>query len=108
MKKTKSKDKENKKWYWGRGLVNNRRSKIEIIGEILRLSNNGAKITELLYQGNFSYVQLQNYLSYLIERDILEEMELENNGNLTKYYKITEKGLLFEQDVKRVLGHLNL
>jgi predicted transcriptional regulator len=89
-------------------LVNNRRSEIEIIGEILRLSSNGAKKTELLYQGNFSYAQLQSYLSYLIERDILEESEAKNNGNLTKYYKTTEKGLLFLQDVERVLAHLDL
>ena len=89
-------------------MVNNRRSEIEIIGEILRLSSNGAKKTELLYQGNFSYAQLQSYLSYLIDRDILEENEVKNNGNLTKYYNTTEKGLLFLQDVKRVLAHLDL
>ena len=61
-----------------------------------------------IYQGNFSYAQLQSYLYYLIERDILEENEVKNNGNLTKYYKTTEKGLLFLQDVKRVLAHLDL
>lgn len=89
-------------------MVNNRRSEIEIIGEILRLSSNGAKKTELLYQGNFSYSQLQNYLSYLIEKNILEEHELENNGGLTKCYRPTEKGLIFLQDIKRVLAHLDL
>lgn len=89
-------------------MVNNRRSKIEIIGEILRLSSDGAKKTELLYQGNFSYAQLQSYLSYLIEKNILEEHEIENNGGSAKYYKTTEKGLLFLQDVKRVLAHLDL
>ena len=89
-------------------MVNNRRSEIEIIGEILRLSSNGAKKTELLYQGNFSYTQLQGYLSFLIKRDILEEAEIRNNGSSTKCYKTTEKGLIFLQDVKRVLAHLDL
>ena len=89
-------------------MVNNRRSEIEIIGEILRLSSNGAKKTELLYQGNFSYLQLQGYLSFLIEKEILEEAEIKNNGSLTKGYRTTEKGLLFLQDVKKVLAYLDL
>lgn len=89
-------------------MVNNRRSKIEIIGDILSLSSNGAKKTELLYQGNFSFAQLQSYLSFLIEKNILEESEITNNSGLTKYYKTTEKGLIFLEDVKRVLAHLDL
>ena len=89
-------------------MVNNRRSEIEIISEILSLSNNGAKKTELLYQGNMSFAQLQSYLTYLIEKDILEEKELKNNGNSTKYYKTTDKGLIFLQDVKKVLAHLQI
>ena len=89
-------------------MVNNRRSEIEIIGKILRLSSNGAKKTELLYQGNFSYAQLQSYLSFLIEKNILEENEIENNGCLTKCYKTTEKGFLCLRDVERVLAHLDL
>ena len=87
-------------------MVNNRRSEIEIIGEILKLSSNGAKKTEILYQGNFSYAQLQKYLIFLLEKNILEENEIRNNGATTKFYKTTEKGLLFLEDVKRVLAHL--
>ena len=86
-------------------MVNNRRSEIEIIGEILKLSKSGAKKTELLYQGNFSYAQLQKYLYFLIEKEILEENEIRNNGNSAKFYRTTGKGLLFLEDVKRVLAH---
>ena len=89
-------------------MVNNRRSEIKIISEILTLSNNGAKKTELLYQGNFSYAQLQSYLSFLIDKEILEETVVPGNGSPTKFYKTTEKGLLFLQDVRKVLAHLNL
>ena len=91
---------------WGRlNLVNNRRSEIEIIGKILELSSDGAKKTELLYQGNLSFSQLQKYLSFLIEKEILAENEIKNNGNSTKLYKTTDKGFLFLQDVKRVLAY---
>ena len=86
-------------------MVNNRRSEIKIIDEILKLSSDGAKKTELLYQGNFSYAQLQKYLTFLIERDILEESVVNYNGSSTKLYTTTEKGLLFLQDVRRVLAY---
>lgn len=89
-------------------MVNNRRSEIEIMGEILRLSSTGAKKTELLYQGNLSYSQLQGYLSFLIEKEILEETEIKNNGSSAKCYRTTEKGIQFLQDVKKVLAHLDL
>ena len=89
-------------------MVNNRRSEIEIMDVILRLSSSGAKKTELLYQGNLSYFQLQGYLSFLMEKEILEETEIKNNGSSTKCYRTTEKGLQFLQDVKKVLEHLNL
>ena len=37
----------------------------EIISKILDLSKDGAKKTEILYQGNFSYMQLKSYLNML-------------------------------------------
>lgn len=36
-------------------MANKRRSEIQIIGEILDLSKNGAKKTEILYQNNMSF-----------------------------------------------------
>ena len=87
-------------------MVNNRRSEIEIIGNILKLSINGAKKTELLYHGNFSYLQLQNYLYYLIDKGISEETMMKNNGNTSRCYKTTEKGFLFLNDIRTILEHL--
>ena len=51
-------------------MFNKRRSEIQIIGEILELSRYGAKKTEILYQSNMSFTQLQNYLSFLLEKNI--------------------------------------
>lgn len=87
-------------------MFNNRRSEIEIIGEILTLSRDGARKTEILYQGNLSYTQLQGYLPFLLEKNILEESIADNNGNSYKLYKTTEKGLGLLQDIKRVYVHL--
>ena len=87
-------------------MVNNRRSEIEIIKDILRLSREGARKTEILYQGNFSYTQLQEYLPFLLEKNILQEHTVRNNGMLYRSYKTTDKGLNLLQDIKRVLVHL--
>ena len=88
-------------------MFNNRRSEIKIIGEILKLSQGGARKTEILYQGNLSYTQLQGYLPFLLEKNILEENIVDNNGKSCKLYKITEKGLALLEDIKRVLAHFN-
>lgn len=75
-------------------MFNTRRSEIEIIAEILALSQDGARKTEVLYQANLSYKQLSNYLLALVKRDLLEEKVLQNyNGtNRHKIYKTTNRG----------------
>ena len=87
-------------------MVNNRRSELDIISKILDLSKSGAKKTEILYRGNLSYTQLQSYLPFLIEKDVLEERIVKNNGSSYRSYRITEKGLGLLQDIKRVYAHL--
>ena len=88
---------------WGlEVMVNSRRSELDLIGEILVLSKEGAKKTELLYQANLSYMQLQKYLPFLVEKNILEEHVVKNNGYLHRLYKTTEKGLDLLNDINQV------
>ena len=87
-------------------MVNKRRSEMEIISKILEISKKGAKKTEILYNGNLNYMQLKSYLNYLISNEILEVKEIKNNGNRFKLYKPTEKGLIFHQDINKVLSYL--
>ena len=85
-------------------MANKRRSEIQIIGEILDLSKNGAKKTEILYQNNMSFSQLQDYLSYLIGKDIIEEIIVTNkNGTVSKTFINTEKGNNLLEDINNVL-----
>jgi len=88
-------------------MFNNRRSEIEIVGEILKISLNGARKTEILYQGNLSYTQVQNYIPFLVEKNILEESLVKNNGNSYKLYKATNKGLILLEDINKILKHFN-
>ena len=63
------------------------RSRTEIVGNILDAANGGATKTKIMYKSFLSYVQLKEYLSVLIENNLLEYID----G--THKFKTTEKGL---------------
>jgi predicted transcriptional regulator len=65
------------------------RSRTEITSNILDAANGGANKTKIMYIAFLSYNQLKDYLSILIENNLLEYLE----G--TKTFKTTEKGLNF-------------
>jgi len=65
------------------------RRKTEIVAMILEDANGGATKTKIMYKAFLSYAQLREYLSVLIENNLLEYLE----GSQT--YKTTEKGLNF-------------
>ena len=65
------------------------RSRTEIVGNILDAANGGATKTKIMYKAFLSYAQLKEYLSVLIENNLLEYLD----G--TQTYKTTEKGLNF-------------
>jgi predicted transcriptional regulator len=61
----------------------------EKVAMILEAANGGATKTKIMYKAFLSYAQLREYLSVLIENNLLEYLE----GSQT--YKTTEKGLNF-------------
>ena len=65
------------------------RSRTEIVSNILDAANGGATKTKIMYKAFISYVQLKEYLSVLIENNLLEYID----G--THKFKTTEKGLNF-------------
>ena len=65
------------------------RSRTEIVAMILDAANGGATKTKIMYKAFLSYAQLREYLSVLIENNLIEYIE----GSQT--YKTTEKGLNF-------------
>ena len=86
--------------------MNQRRSEIEIIEKIISLSIGGTKKTRILYQGNFSFQQLQFYLPFLIDRKIIEKKVIRNNGNSSIFYIATERGHKLLDDIHNVLTKL--
>jgi predicted transcriptional regulator len=65
------------------------RSRTEIVGNILDAANGGTTKTKIMYIAFLSYNQLNEYLSLLIENNLIEYLD----G--TKTFKTTEKGLFF-------------
>lgn len=84
--------------------VNRRRSDIEIIAEMLKMGENGAGKTEIMYGVNMSYSQIQKYLGYLLSEGFIDTIKI---GNPCVYYRVTEKGqqlLELLTNVKEMLG----
>ena len=63
------------------------RSRTEIVSNILEAANGGVTKTKIMYKAFLSYAQLKEYLSVLIENNLIEYLE----G--TQTYRTTEKGL---------------
>jgi predicted transcriptional regulator len=63
------------------------RSRTEILGNILDATNGGATKTKIMYSAFLSYAQLKEYLSILIDNNLIEY----SNG--AHKFKTTEKGL---------------
>ena len=66
------------------------RSRTEIVAMILDAANEGGETkTKIMYFAFLSYNQLKEYLSVLVENNLIEYLEGASK------YKITEKGLNF-------------
>ena len=65
------------------------RSRTEIVSVMLDAANGGTTKTKIMYIAFLSYNQLNEYLSLLIENNLVEYLD----G--TKTFKTTEKGLFF-------------
>ena len=70
--------------------VGRRRSNIEIIADMLRVGENGAGKTEIMYSANMSFSQIQKYLRYLVSQGFISEIKLGNPGVA---YQVTDSGL---------------
>ena len=77
--------------------INNRRSNIQIIADMLRLGEAGK--TEIMYSVNMSYFQLQKYLKFLLEMKLIDKVYL---GNPIVSYRVTEKGLRLLKNIDSI------
>lgn len=85
-----------------------RREKLDIIKDILeaiRDKGGNIKPTHLLYKSNLSHDSMKKYVSELIEKEMLQEIE--DMKTKDKKYGITDKGLKFLTDYKQIKEFTN-
>ena len=63
------------------------RSRTDIVGLILEAANGGATKTRIMYKAFLSYAQLKEYLTVLLQNEVLEYEEGRQN------FRTTEKGI---------------
>jgi len=83
-----------------------RRDKLYIMAEILGIAKEGALKTQIMYRANLSFTQLNDYLGFMQEINMLEKTK-KNNKDI---YRSTEKGLDFLQrycQIARLLKNEN-
>ncbi|MFC1979320.1 winged helix-turn-helix domain-containing protein [Chloroflexota bacterium] len=83
--------------------MNNRRSNIEVIADMLRLGEAGK--TEIMYSANMSYAQLQKYLRFLLELELIDKVTV---GNPMVTYRVTKKGLRLLKSIDYILQVLEM
>ena len=68
---------------------NKRRDRLYIIAEILKIAEDGSLKTQIMYKANLSFAQLNEYLSFLLQMELLEIRKEKRK----KIYVTTTKGL---------------
>ena len=79
-----------------------RRDRLIIIAEIINIAKKGSSKTQIMFNANLSFSQLNQYLSLLLKTALLEKIRI--NGKFI--YLPTTKGLEFLQRQQKVLDLL--
>jgi predicted transcriptional regulator len=79
-----------------------RRDKIIIMAEIINLTKKGISKTHIMFKANLSFSQLNQYLEFLTNANLLEKITI--NGKTV--YRATPKGLDFYSSEQQVIALL--
>ena len=85
--------------------ANQRRSNIELIADMLKVGENGAGKTKIMYNANLSYSQIQRYLGFLVGHGFIDRLEV---GNPSVTYQVTESGLKLLNSITSIREMLGL
>ena len=84
-------------------MLSSRRSSLEVIADMLRLGEAGK--TEIMYSANMSYRQLQKYLKFLLDLNLIDKVTI---GNPMVTYRVTRKGLRLLRSIDSILEILEI
>jgi predicted transcriptional regulator len=85
------------------GRMGRRRSNIEIIADMLRVGENGAGKTEIMYTANMSYNQIQKYLDYLVNQGFINKVNMDNT---MVAYQVTDSGFKLLKAIDTLMNML--
>jgi predicted transcriptional regulator len=85
------------------GKMGRRRSNIEIIADMLRVGENGAGKTEIMYTANMSYSQIQRYLDYLVHQGFINKISMDNT---MVAYQVTDSGFKLLKAIDTLMNML--
>jgi predicted transcriptional regulator len=78
-----------------------KRSRNEIISQILEICKNGASKTKIVYQANLNFNTINPYLDLLIKNDLIRV----NEGRAI-LYETTPKGIRLMETIKQINDEL--
>ena len=81
-----------------------RRSRFDIIVDVLTTSIEGANKTRIVYDANLNFKVAKEYLDFLIEAGLLEEV----SESKRRVYRTTEKGIALLTSFKELIEVANL
>jgi len=67
---------------------------------MLKVGENGAGKTEIMYSANMSYSQIQKYLGFLLSHGFINKVEV---GNPVVTYRVTDKGLGLLKNIDSIM-----
>ncbi|MDG6219292.1 MAG: winged helix-turn-helix domain-containing protein [Candidatus Thermoplasmatota archaeon] len=84
-------------------IYKNKRCEFEIIHCLLDGAKQGIKKTPLMYKSNLSPNHFQEYIDFLLDKDLIS---LENNDNGNIFF-ITDKGINALDHIQKAIEHIN-
>lgn len=82
----------------GDSKVRKRRDRLYIMGKILEIVRDGCLKTQIIYRANLSFVQLNEYLDFLLEVGLLKEISEDGKS----VYMATQKGVRFLRNYYKI------
>ena len=76
-----------------------RRDRLSIMAELLDVAREGVNKTRIMYQASLSFAQLKEYVTLVIDLNLLEAVKTSKRT----IYKTTEKGLRFLQSYREIV-----
>lgn len=87
-------------------MTKRRRSRIEVIMDILSEARKGSNKTRIMYRCNLNFVCFNRYFKELLEKGLIVEAAPDPDG--VRVYKTTDKGLQLLEVLKKAKDLISL